>query len=72
MKRAHTIIAEHFGMDAIDVYEGRYHYGHTRIPIYVIGDDYYAVSRERPKDELRTFTAIATLRDGRSIWEAKR
>ena len=71
MKQAHTIIAEHFGMDSFDVNEGRHHYGLTRQPIYVIGDDYYAVGKAMPEDDYGTgWVAIATS-GNRTIWESK-
>ena len=70
-KQAHTVIAEHFGMDSADVHEGRYHYGRTSTPVYVIGDNYYACSRSKPKHEtIEAWNVIGELIDGRKIWEA--
>ena len=71
MKRAHTIIAEFYGMDSRDVFEMRHHYGQTRQPIYVIGDDYFAVSNSRPTDEYGTGWKIEATREGRNIWKSE-
>jgi len=70
-KRAHTLIAEHFGMDARDVYEGRYQDTVTRTSIFVIDGDYYAASKEAPREEVGMPWARIGEVDGRGIWESK-
>jgi hypothetical protein len=62
------LIAEHFGMDSRDVWEGRYQYGRTALPVYVLGDDYYCVSRTSPGEG---WEKISLLQDGRAIYEKK-
>lgn len=71
MKRPHTLIAEHFGMDSRDVYETRHHYGRTARPIYVLDGEYYCVSRTRPTDEYGNgWEPLATL-PTTTIWVSK-
>ena len=70
-KKAHTVIAELYGMDARDVHENRHHYGLTKQPIYTIGDDYYAVGKAKPTDEFgQGWEAVAELH-GRVVWMSK-
>lgn len=70
-KQAHTIIAEFYGMDSREVHECRHHYGLTKQPIYVLGDDYFAVGKSMPKDEYGTgWKAVATV-DDTTIWKSE-
>ena len=71
MKKAHTILAEYFSMDSQDVYEGRHHYGLTRTPVYVIGNDYYTVAKVKPGDEFGQGWQSVGEHGGRTIWESK-
>lgn len=50
---ATTVIASTFGMDSAG-FEGDYRYQPTRTSraIYAIGDDYFAVGKTAPKDEV--------------------
>jgi hypothetical protein len=70
-KQAHTIIAEFYGMDSAEVYETRHHYGQTRQPIYVIGDDYFAVGKAMPKDEYGTGWKVEATHEGQNIWKSE-
>jgi hypothetical protein len=51
---AAEVIATYLGEDMAEVSDGRYHYGHTSIPVYVVGGDYYCAppksSRKLPED----------------------
>lgn len=70
-KHTQTVIAEHFGMDVQDVIETRYHYGHTPIPMYALGDNgLLAVSKTMPKWDDMKWKVIAEVGDGRKIWES--
>lgn len=69
-KRAHTIIAELYGMDSREVFDLRHHYGQTRQPIYVIGDDYFAVGKYKPKDEYGTGWYREGDVNGVTVWKS--
>ena len=34
-------LAQHLGFDLSEMKDYRYHYGHTNLPIYSIGDNYF-------------------------------
>jgi hypothetical protein len=70
-RQAHTVIAEHFGQDSREVHESRHHYGQTMQPIYVLGDDYYAVSKDAPKDQYGKGWALEAVHQGRNIWKSQ-
>lgn len=70
-KKTHTVIAEAYGMDSREVFEMRHHYGMTRQPIYVIGDDYYAVGKRMPSDDYGTGWAVDCQVNGATIWKSK-
>ena len=48
-RSAANIIATHFCTDIASIQEGRYHYGRTTIPVYVLGNDYYCCPPEGGK-----------------------
>lgn len=70
-KRTHTIIAEFYCMDSRDVYEMRHDYGRTIQPIYVLGDDYFAVGKAMPKDEYGTGWKAVHEANGTKIWKSE-
>lgn len=69
-KQAHTLIAQHLGMDSREVWEYRYHYGHTSRPIYAIGSDYYATGKHRPRDIDGLQWTQDGEQDGTPVWIA--
>ena len=69
-KRTHTLIAELYGMDSRDVYEMRHHYGQTKKPIYVIGDDYFAAGKAKPTDSYGMGWIADGVVDGVTIWKS--
>ena len=48
MKRSNTILAETFGWDISEVSEYRYQ-RYTAPTVYAIGDQYFAVAKDKPK-----------------------
>jgi hypothetical protein len=70
-KKAHTVIAELYGLDSREVFDLRHHYGQTRQPIYVLGDDYFAVSKDMPRDQYGTGWKVQDTKDGRSVWKSE-
>lgn len=51
MKRytAAHVLAMEFSTDFADIQEGRYNYGHTDKPVFVIGNDYYSAVKKGTK-----------------------
>ena len=42
-------ICQHLGMDAGDIEDYRYRYGHTTLAVYAVGDNNYCVTRGKEK-----------------------
>jgi hypothetical protein len=49
MKHAATIVAQTFGWDTAEAREHRYQDTRTPLPIFAIGEQYFAVSQTCPK-----------------------
>jgi hypothetical protein len=45
---AHTALAATLSMDTKELSEYRYHYGQTKRPLYLIGDDYFTAGSVKP------------------------
>lgn len=69
-KHSHTVIAELYGFDSREIHECRHHYGQTKRPIYVIGDDYFATGKTKPTDEYGTGWALEGEVNGVKVWKS--
>lgn len=43
--QSREMVAEAVNMDIADVSDYRYHYGHTSIPVFAIGETYYCATK---------------------------
>lgn len=71
MMHAHVVIAEVLGCNAADVYEGRYQSGRTRVPVYVVGDNYYCAptAQHKPPKDFPEWKSIGWYKE-REVFEA--
>lgn len=49
IKTRREALAQHCGLDAAELSDYRYHYGHTSQAVWTIGDDYYTITKGSQK-----------------------
>lgn len=71
-KQAAEIIADFLGMDLAEMKDYRYHYGHTSVPVYAIGQDYFCSppTNSKPPKSFGEWKKEATLAFDRIIYKA--